>query len=132
MNTRSAIRWGYALCASVAAVVVLVAMAFLYMVIYSHVVHPGEALPYYEQHAQKASPVVGFLLGLPLFYVLGRSAHNLPTALTVWGIFALIACAMVALSPNKLEAAMICLIDLPAKLAALWLGCRSYLRHAAA
>ena len=132
MRSPSTFRWGYALCAALAALAVLIAMAYLYMVIYGHVLHTGETQAFYERHAQKASPVVAFLLGPLVFYLLGRAAPNPRTAYAAWGIFAFISCAAILLTEAPLQAAMLCLIDLPVKGMATWWGARSHSQHATA
>lgn len=63
---------GTAVIALVVCEVLMVALAFGWVAIYSYLVHPGEEAAFYERYALRASPWVALLAGVPLFLLAGR------------------------------------------------------------
>ncbi len=92
MNFRSA-RWGAALVGVLIAEIIMIAAAFAWVAIYSHLIHPGEAQSFYQQYAMLSSPWVSLVVGVPTFYFIcrriGRKAPalSLPTAMVFFGIY---------------------------------------------
>ncbi len=62
------IRWSWAIGGAVAVESALLASAFLYMVLYSYWIHPGENIAYYREYAKVSSPFVSLAAGIPFFY----------------------------------------------------------------
>lgn len=54
--------------AAFAAMAVLVAAAFGWVAIYSHLIEPGKQIEHYRAYAQQASPWVAMTLAAPVFY----------------------------------------------------------------
>jgi hypothetical protein len=52
--------------------ILLFAAAFAWVAVYSHLVHTGETEAYYQAHAQRSSPVVAVVVGLPLYFFVAR------------------------------------------------------------
>jgi FtsH-binding integral membrane protein len=85
------IHWGRAISGALIAEVGQIAAAFAWVAIYSYFINPGQPLATYEAHAQVSGPWVSILAGAPTFYAASRwIARSLPTALALFGIFALI------------------------------------------
>lgn len=80
------IRWLAALGGALSCEVVLIAGAFAWVAIYSHILHPGEAMDHYQQYAMKASPWVSLILGIPVFYAASRWIGS-PTSLALFGLY---------------------------------------------
>ena len=49
-----------------------VAVSFLWVAVYSHLVNPGHDLAFYQSYAQVAAPYSSVLAGIPLVYAFGR------------------------------------------------------------
>lgn len=82
------VRWLRAIGGAVAAEVVQVAAAFLWVAIYSYAINPGQPLPVYQQHAQDSGPWVSIIAGFIIFYAASRwIARSVPTALALFVVF---------------------------------------------
>jgi hypothetical protein len=68
----SRIRWRAMVGGALAGEVLLVVAVFVWVAFYSYVVNPGQTEAAYRAHADVAAPWVAILLGMPVFYVLGR------------------------------------------------------------
>jgi hypothetical protein len=66
------IRWGAALGGMLVAEVAQIAAAFVWVVLYSYLVHPGETPAFYQSYAQVSGPWVSLLAGTPIFYLTCR------------------------------------------------------------
>ena len=64
--------WGLAVGALVVCEVLMVALAFGWVAIYSYFIHTGEDAGFYEAYAQVASPWVALLSGIPILWMAGR------------------------------------------------------------
>lgn len=67
--------------------VVLIAAAFLWVAIYSHLIAPGQEMSAYRQHAQVSSPWVSVIVGVPVFYLLGRWLKSRRAAALMFGLY---------------------------------------------
>lgn len=65
-------RWWSAVGAALLAHAIQIAATFAWVAIYSHLIAPGLPVSAYQAHAQVAGPWVALLVGLPLFFWLGR------------------------------------------------------------
>ncbi|MBL8316169.1 MAG: hypothetical protein JNK55_20730 [Rubrivivax sp.] len=79
--------WKKAIGGVVAAEVLLVAAAFLWVALYSHLIAPGQEVSAYRQYAQVASPWVSVIVGVPLFYLLGRWLKSRRAAALLFGLY---------------------------------------------
>ena len=79
-----------------------VAISFLYMVVYGHVIDPGHDQAYYEAHVRIAAPYCSIVAGIPLMFLVGWWVGMRP-AMIVWLVYALISVATVAISEPTLR-----------------------------
>ncbi len=79
-----------------------VAISFLYMVVYGHVIDPGHDQAYYEAHVRIAAPYCSIVAGIPLMFLVGWWLGMRP-AMIVWLVYALISVATVAISEPTLR-----------------------------
>src|SRR5688572_1026239 len=99
---RGRVRWGRALAGFLILEVVMIAAAVGWVAIYSHLLRPGEAFEHYQAYAGRASPVVALVVGLPLFFLVGRrfrstlGADALPTAVALVAIWLAVDGALLA------------------------------------
>jgi hypothetical protein len=85
------ISWGRAGAGALIAEVALIAAAFGWVAIYSYLINPGQPLATYQAHAQASGTWVSIFAGAPIFYAASRwIARSRPTALALFGIFAVI------------------------------------------
>ena len=134
----SQVRWGMALGGAVAAELVLVAGAFAWVAIYSHLLHPGEALAFYEQYALMAAPWVSVILGIPVFYLACRwigsrsPSAAWPTAMAFFGAYLLIDVSFLVFGENTTVAPWFLVANYLLKFLACHLGGRSAARRTVA
>lgn len=87
------IRWGAALGGMLVAEVGQIAATFVWVALYSYLIHPGETAAFYQRHAEVAGPWVSVLAGTPIFYLVCRwigarnPARAWPTAMALFGFF---------------------------------------------
>ncbi len=91
--------WKKAIGGTLAAEVVLVAAAFLWVAIYSHIIAPGLEMNAYHQHAQASGPWVSVLVGMPLFYALGRWLRARRAAVLLFALYLVLDLALLAAIP---------------------------------
>lgn len=94
------IAWKKVLGGVLAAEVLLIASAFLWVAIYSHLIAPGLGMSAYHRHAQAASPWVSVIVGVPLFYFLGRWLKSRRDAAVLFGLYLAFDIALLAGFPN--------------------------------
>lgn len=82
------IPWAWVVGTAVGLEVAITASAVAWIVIYSYLIHPGEAESYYQNYARSASPVVSILLGIPYWFFacrwVGRKAGSRAIVMSVW------------------------------------------------
>jgi hypothetical protein len=66
------VQWFRAVTATIAAEVILVVAAVLWVAFYSYVIDPGQPVAVYRQHAQVSGPYVSIVAGVVVFSALGR------------------------------------------------------------
>ncbi|MCC7002014.1 MAG: hypothetical protein IT357_07650 [Gemmatimonadaceae bacterium] len=64
--------WPRVLGAILIAQVMLIAGAVAWVAIYSYLIAPGQSIAAYQAHAQVSGPWVSLVLGIPVFFGLGR------------------------------------------------------------
>lgn len=123
--TPSTVAWKKALGGVLAAEVLLVAAAFVWVAIYSHLIAPGQEVGAYRQYAQVASPWVSVILGVPLFYFLGRWLSSRRAAALLFGLYVAVDLALLAgfATPGPIPWAMVT-VSWATKLASLLTGAR--------
>jgi len=129
------IPWGWAAITAGGLEVVVTLAAFVWVGIYSYLIHPGEQLSYYENYARFASPIVSVAVGIPVWFFacrwVGRKAGTRAVAmcLSAWLIVPLIDIPLGILAQAKAyDWTMIAISD-STKLLAAYLGGRAALKH---
>jgi len=129
------IPWGWVAITAVGLVVTVTLAAFVWVGIYSYLIHPGEELPYYQNYAQSASPIVSIVTGIPFWFFacrwVGRKAGTRAVAmcLSAWLIVPIIDVPLSLLVQAKAyDWAMVAISD-TTKLLAAYLGGRAALKY---
>ena len=82
------IRWGWVILTVVGLEIALVLSAFAWVAIYSYLINSGHDSPYYQKHAEFASPIVSVAVGIPYFFFacrwVGRKAGTRAIATSLW------------------------------------------------
>jgi hypothetical protein len=120
--------WPRVLAAIVIAQVTLIAGAVGWVAIYSHLVEPGRPIAAYQAHAQASGPWVSLILGVPVFFALGRwLGRHRPNAVRASaialgvGYVVIDLTILLALAPGAIPWGMVA-ANYIAKLVATWLG----------
>ena len=128
------IPWGWVALTVVLLEIALVLSAFAWVAIYSYLIYPGHDAPYYQNHAQVASPIVSVVVGFPYFFFacrwVGRKAGTraVATGLSVWLIMVIIDLLLLFIGgPHTYIAAMMALSH-GTKMLAAYLGGKAALR----
>lgn len=105
--------------------VVLIAAAFLWVAVYSHLIAPGQEMSAYHQHAQASGPWVSVIVGVPVFYLLGHWLRSRRSATLLFGLYLALDVALLAAIPaeGSLPVAFIA-VSYITKLASLLAGTR--------
>ena len=98
-----------------------VAISFLYMVVYGHVIDPGHDQAYYNAHIQKAGPWCSLVAGIPLMFLVGRWVGMQP-ALIVWLIYTVVDLAIVVAWGATSRIGVVVALSYLTKLGAAYLG----------
>lgn len=128
------IPWGWVVGTAVGLEVAMIVLAVAWVAIYSYLIHPGEEPAYYQNYAQKSSPVVSVVLGMPLWYFVcrwvGRKAGTRAVAMCVWAWIILFLMELPLYLMAELTAYnwMMVAISLSTKLVAAYLGGRAALK----
>ena len=129
------IPWGWAAITAVGLEVAVTLSAFVWVGIYSYLIHPGEELSYYQNHAQFASPIVSVVVGIPVWFFacrwVGRKAGTRAVAmcLSAWLIVPLIDMPLGILGQAKAYDWTMVAISESTKLVAAYLGARAALKY---
>jgi hypothetical protein len=128
------IPWGWVAITAVGLEVAVTLSAFVWVGIYSYLIHPGKQLPDYQNYAQFASPIVSVVVGIPVWFFAcrwaGRKAGTRAVAmcLSAWFIVPVIDMPLSILGQAKAyDWAMVALSD-STKLVAAYLGGRAALK----
>ena len=98
-----------------------IAISFLYMVVYGHVIDPGHEQAYYEAHVQIAAPYCSIVAGIPLMFLVGWWVGLWP-AMVVWLVYGVVNVAVVAVSGPTLRIGAFVAVSLLTQLVAAYLG----------
>ncbi len=128
------IPWGWVALTVVGLEIALVLSAVAWVAIYGYLINPGHDLPYYENHAQFASPIVSVVVGIPyLFFAcrwVGRKAgaRAVATSLCVWLILFLIDVLLILVGGLNAYVAVMMAISHATKSLAAYFGGKAALR----
>jgi hypothetical protein len=129
------IPWGWVAITAVGLVVAVTLSAFVWVGIYSYLIHPGEDLPYYQNYAQFSSPIVSVVVGIPVWFFacrwVGRKAGTRAVAmcLSAWLIVPVVDIPLSLLSQaTAYDWTMVAISD-STKLLAAYLGGRAALKY---
>lgn len=107
----------------------------LYMVLYGHVIHPGEDPGFYQRHIEVAGPYCSLVAGVPLMFAAGywtsgwwQRRFPYRPGLVVWGWYLAIDFAILATSGLTLPLLLLVFCSFLTKLLAVLAGSRFRLR----
>lgn len=132
------IQWPLTIACALAAEAILIAAAFGWVAIYSHLLNPGHSLTYYQEYAQSASPWVSLIIGVPVFFFVARWAglrrpHSaMPTAMGIFAIYCMIEIPIMVTAASPAMLLWFAAVNLPSKFASCYLGGRAASRHGVA
>ena len=113
-----------------AAIALLAAVIFLWVLVYAYVVAPGHITAYYQAYAARVAPLAGIVLGLPVFALAGHlavrhRAYALALVLTPAATFILLDLALLAMYQRAALAAWpLLILSWLSTLFAAWVGGR--------
>ena len=128
------IPWGWIALTVVGLEIALVLSAFAWVAIYSYLINPGHDLPYYQKHAEFASPIVSVAVGIPYLFLacrwLGRKAGTRAVATCLWVWFILFIIDVLLILAGGLNAYMGAMVALShvTKMLAAYFGGKAALR----
>jgi len=106
-----------------------VAVSFLYMVVYGHLIDPGHDEQYYREHIKVAAPYCSIAAGIPLMFLTGwwvggwwEGQYAVKAALVVWLAYALIDITVLVAAGLTRRIAVLFAVSFLTKLAAVYLG----------
>jgi hypothetical protein len=112
-----------------AADLLLVGAAFLWVAIWSHLLHPGLDAAAYQAYAAVASPWVSVFAGVPLFYVGAKAAARRWGGSTVAGVVGLYIAVDVMIvavfADDPFYGFVMSASSFATKIAAAWAGARA-------
>ena len=129
------IPWGWVAITAVGLEVAVTLSAFVWVGIYSYLIHPGEELPFYQNYAQFASPIVSVVVGIPFWFLacrwVGRKAGTRAVAmcLTAWAIVPLVDIPLSLLGQATAYNWFMVAVSDSTKLLAAYLGGRAALKY---
>ena len=125
----SAIRWGLAVVATLLAEIILIALSFVWVAVYSYTIRTGETQAFYEAFARVSAPWVSLIAGAPVFFLLARwirrraASAAVGTVMTMVGLYVVIEVAVTLLWPGDTSGALPFMIGgFVLKAAGAWLG----------
>ncbi|HEX5043885.1 MAG TPA: hypothetical protein VFV75_13320 [Candidatus Polarisedimenticolaceae bacterium] len=114
-----------------------VAVSFLYMLVYGHLIDPGHDEQYYRDHVRVAAPYCSIVAGIPLMFLAGwwvagwgEGAFALRAVLAVWLAYALIDISILLAAGLTKRIAVLFAISFLTKLAAVYVGALSRIHRA--
>ena len=106
-----------------------VAASILYMVVYGHVLDPGHARQYYNDHIQVAGPYCSIVAGIPLMLLAGwwvagwwRRALGVRAAWILWLAYTVIDLAILLAAGMSFGVRLLFVVSFATKLAAAHFG----------
>lgn len=117
---------GYGIGAGLAVMAVVILGHVLYMVVYGHLIHPGEPAPYYTAHAQASGPWFSLVAGGPVWYLAAHvvarrtRASAAKIAVTMWVTYMVLELGTFLAMSAAVRPLFV--LSWGTKLAAAWLG----------
>ncbi len=108
--------------------VVLIAIAFAWVAVYSYLIAPGQTLDAYRLYAERSGPWISLLCGAPLFFLAslrvgGRDREGaIATALALFGIYLAIDAPILLLTHNPFAPVWLIAFNYGLKVLACGLG----------
>jgi hypothetical protein len=129
------IPWGWIALTVIGLEIALVLSAVAWVAIYSYLINPGHDLPYYQNHAQFASPIVSVAVGIPYLFFAGRwvgrkaSTRAVAAGLCVWLILFVIDVLLILVGGLNTYAGAMMAISHLTKMLAAYFGGKAALRR---
>lgn len=104
---------------------------FLFMVLYGHVINPGQDDQFYQDAASRFGPFASIIAGIPIMYFAGRilrkllGTRALKVGIAAWCIYLAVDIAIVTAMGQILNFLPHVVISFATKLAAIYLGART-------
>lgn len=122
-----------ALPTAVLAGVLNVFLFFLFMVLYGHVINPGQEDSFYQEAASRFGPYASIIGGIPVFFLTGLvlrrflGGRAVKVAITAWAIYLAVDVAIiVAVAAEQISPFLpLMVVSFATKLAAIYLGART-------
>lgn len=129
------IPWGWVVGTAVALEAALTLSAFVWVAIYSYLIHPGEKAGFYENYAQVACPWVSVVVGIPCWFLacrwVGMKAGERAVAMCIasWLVLLIIDLPINFLGEPSFYSWCMVAISHATKLLAAYLGGRAALKR---
>jgi hypothetical protein len=127
--TKTSIRWGLAVVATILAQLTLIALSIICVAVYSYAIHTGETPEFYRAFAQVSGPWVSLIAGGPVFFLIARwirrrtPSSAFATAMAMAGLYLAIEIVALVLWSGDSSAAIPFVIGgFVLKVAGAWLG----------
>lgn len=104
---------------------------FLFMVLYGHVISPGQDDQFYQDAASRFGPFASIIAGIPIMYFAGRilrkllGTRALKVGIAAWCIYLAVDIAIVTAMGQILNFLPHVVISFATKLAAIYLGAKT-------
>ena len=115
--------------AAIFILVINVLLSIAYMVIYGHLINPGQEEQFYQEHVKIAAPYCSIVFGIPLFYFVcrwigGKWERNfaVKASIFVWLVYFLIDVTVLVVSGLTLWITLLATISFTTKLMAAYFG----------
>lgn len=130
-------RLAWLVAVAVMVLIVNVAASVLYMIVYSYLIDPGHDEQYYRSHVQFAAPYCSIVAGIPLMFLAGwwvsgwwENNFAIKAGVTVWLAYALIDLGVLLAAGTTARVALLFVISIATKCAAVYFGALFRGRHA--
>ena len=115
--------------AAIFILIVNVGLSIVYMVIYGHLINPGQEEVFYQEHVKIAAPYCSIITGIPIFYFVcrwigGKWERNfaVKASILVWVVYFLIDATVLVAFGLTIWVSLLATISLTTKLFAAYLG----------
>ncbi len=122
-------RWVWIVPAAITVLVINLAIHLLYMVVYYHLINPGQDTAQYHAHAELSKPYSSIVIGMPLMFLVCRwigkkfaERFSVTAALLVWLVYFLIDITVLIFAGEFSRLGLLLIISFVTKFAAAYLG----------
>ncbi len=104
---------------------------FLFMVLYGHVINPGQDDQFYQDAASRFGPYASIIAGIPIMYIAGRALRRflgiraLKVGIAAWCIYLAVDVAIVTAMGQIVNFLPHVVVSFTTKLAAIYFGART-------